>query len=130
MFSIRICGLYQPLRGKPLSTEFFKIIRVTSLSVIILAALTFFYREESFSQVCGSLFLYCIVTTLMFTSHLLVRIILAKARALGFNVRHVLIVGTEDLAQSVAEKICLHSEYGFKIIGFLTDQPEKVNSSR
>ena len=37
IFSIHICGLYQPLRGKPLSTEFFKIFKVTSLSVIILA---------------------------------------------------------------------------------------------
>jgi len=128
IFSTRIYGLYKPLRGKPISTELFKIIRVTSFSVIVLAALTFFYREESFSRFVAVYF-YAIVTTLMFTSHLLVRLMLAKARALGFNIRHVLIVGSEELAQSVAEKISLHSEYGFKIVGFLTDHLEKVNNS-
>ena len=62
VFSIRIYGLYQPLRGKPLSTEFSKIIKVTSFSVLLLAALTFFYREESFSRFVAVYF-YCIVTT-------------------------------------------------------------------
>jgi exopolysaccharide biosynthesis polyprenyl glycosylphosphotransferase len=105
--SIRICGLYQPLRGKALSTEFFKIFKVTSLSVIVLAAMTFFYREGSFSRFVAVYF-FSLVTILMSASHFLVR--------------------TGDLAQSVAEKICLHSEYGFSIVGFLTGHPEKVNS--
>jgi len=127
MSSIRICGLYQPLRGKPLSTEFFKIFKVTFLSVVILAAVTFFYREESFSRFVAVYF-FSLVTILMSASHLLVRIVLAKVRKLGFNIRHVLIAGTGHLAQSVAEKIYLHSEYGFSIVGFLTGHPEKVNS--
>ena len=126
MFSIRICGLYQPLRGKTISTEFFKIIQVTFLAIIILAALTFFYREESFSRFVA-IYFFAFVTVLMATSHLLVRIILAKIRSLGLNVRHILIAGTGDLAQSVADKISLHSEYGFNIVGFVTDDPKKVN---
>ena len=126
MFSIRICGLYQPLRGKPISTEFFKIIQGTSLAIIMLAALTFFYREESFSRFV-TIYFFVFVTASMATSHLLVRLILAKIRSLGINVRHILIAGTGDLAQSVANKICLHSEYGFNIVGFVTDDPKKVN---
>ena len=54
--SIRICGLYQPLRGKPLSTEFFKIFKVTFLAVVILAAITFFYRENYLKNFSISLF--------------------------------------------------------------------------
>ena len=125
--SIRICGLYQPLRGKPLSTEFFKIFKVTFFAVVILAAATFFYREESFSRFVA-IYFFILVTILMSVSHLLVRIVLAKVRKLGFNIRYVLIAGTGNLAQAVAEKICLHSEYGFSIVGFLTGHPEKVNS--
>ncbi len=126
MLSIRICRLYQPLRGKPLSTEIFKIIQVTSLSIITLAALTFFYREESFSRFVAVYF-FVFVTASMAASHLLVRLFLAKIRSLGLNVRHILIVGTGDLAQSVADKISLHSEYGFNIVGFVTDDPKKIN---
>ena len=29
IFSIRLCGLYQPLRGKPFTAEIYKIIKVT-----------------------------------------------------------------------------------------------------
>jgi len=127
MSIIRLCGLYQPQRGKPLSGKFFKVIQVTFLSILILAAITFFYREESFSRFVAVYF-FCFATILMVVSHLLIFIVLKKIRSLGFNVRYVLIVGTGDLAKSLAEKICLHSEYGFNIIGFLTADPEEINS--
>jgi len=127
MSCIRICGLYQPQRRIPLSQKIFKITKATSLSVLILAAITFFYREESFSRYVA-IYFFCLTTILMVVSHLLIHIVLKKIRSLGFNVRHVLIVGTGDLAQSVAEKISLHSEYGFNIIGFLTAHTEEINS--
>jgi len=127
MSSIRLCGLYQPQRGKLLSKYFFNVIKVTSISVLLLAAITFFYREGSFSRFVA-IYFFCLVTTLMVVSHLLVHLVLKKIRTLGFNVRYVLIVGTGVLAQSVVEKINLHSEYGFNIIGLLTSQPEELNN--
>ena len=127
MSSIRLCGLYEPQRGKLLSNYFFNVIKVTSISVLLLAAITFFYREGSFSRFVA-IYFFCLVTTLMVVSHLLVHLVLKKVRTLGFNVRYVLIVGTGVLAQSVVEKINLHSEYGFNIIGLLTSQPEELNN--
>ena len=127
MSSIRLCGLYQPQRGKLLGKYFFNVIKVTSISVLLLAAITFFYREGSFSRFVA-IYFFCLVTILMVVSHLLVHLVLKKIRALGFNVRYVLIVGTGVLAQSVVEKINLHSEYGFNIIGLLTSQPEELNN--
>jgi len=127
MFSIRICGLYQPQRRKHLSGKFFNIIKVTTVSFLILAAITFFYREGSFSRIVA-LYFFCLATILMIFSHLLVHIVLKKIRSLGFNVRHVLIAGTGNLALSVAEKISLHSEYGLNVIGFLTAHAEEINS--
>ncbi|MBT5986327.1 MAG: undecaprenyl-phosphate glucose phosphotransferase [Nitrospina sp.] len=127
MSSIRLCGLYQPQRGKLLNKYFFNVIKVTSISVLLLAAITFFYREGSFSRFVA-IYFFCLVTILMVVSHLLVHLVLKKIRTLGFNVRYVLIVGTGVLAQSVVEKINLHSEYGFNIIGLLTSQPEELNN--
>ena len=127
MSSIRLCGLYEPQRGKLLSNYFFNVIKVTSISVLLLAAITFFYREGSFSRFVA-IYFFCLVTILMVVSHLLVHLVLKKIRSLGFNVRYVLIVGTGVLAQSVVEKINLHSEYGFNIIGLLTSQPEELNN--
>ena len=127
MSSIRVCGLYQPQRGKSLSENFFNIIKVTSLSILVLAAVTFFYREGSFSRFVMVYFFF-LTTSLMAVSHLLVHIVLKKIRSHGFNVRHVLIAGTGDLAQSLSEKISLHSEYGFNIIGYLTAHTEEINN--
>ena len=127
MFNIRLCGLYKPLRGKPVSTEFYNIIKVAVLSILILTALTFFYREESFSRVAAAYF-GVLVTLLMIASHMLVRVILMEARKRGFNLRRILIVGSGDLGQVVAEKINLHPEFGMNIVGFLTRHPEKVDS--
>jgi len=127
MFNIWLCGLYKPLRGKPISTEFYNIIKVTVLSILILAASTFFYREESFSRFQAAYFC-ALVTFLMVVSHMLVRVILMEARKRGFNLRHLLIVGSGDLGQMVAEKINLHPEFGMNIVGFLTGDPEKIGS--
>jgi Undecaprenyl-phosphate glucose phosphotransferase len=125
LFSIRLCALYEPLRGKPFTIEIYKIIKVTFLSVIILSASTFFYREGSFSRFVAAYF-FIVVTFLMIFSHFLVRVILAEVRKRGFNLRHVLIVGSGELGQSLAERINQHPEFGLKIVGFLSSHPEKI----
>ncbi len=127
MFNVWLCGLYKPLRGKPISTEFYNIIKVTVLSILILTASTFFYREESFSRIQVAYF-WVLVTFLIIVSHMLVRVILMEARKRGFNLRHLLIIGSGDLGQMVAEKISLHPEFGMNIVGFLTGHPEKIGS--
>ena len=127
MSSIRICGLYQPKRGKPLREKIVNIVKVVSFSILILTGATFFYREWSFSRIVV-LYFFCLTNILMVVSHLLVYIVLRKIRSLGFNVRQVLIAGTGNLALSVAEKISLHPEYGFNLIGFLTAHTKEINS--
>ena len=46
-----VFGLYKPLRGKPITSEVSNLIKVISLSILLLTALTFFYREHSFSRI-------------------------------------------------------------------------------
>jgi Undecaprenyl-phosphate glucose phosphotransferase len=127
IFSIRLCGLYQPLRGKSFTVEIYKIIKVTLLSVIILSASTFFFREGSFSRFVAAYF-FILVTFSMIFSHLLVRTILSEARKRGFNLRHILIIGSGALGQSLAERINQHPEFGLKIVGFLSSHPEKIGT--
>ena len=62
-------------------------------------------------------------------SHFYLRRVLKYFREKGYNLRHVLIVGAGELAKKLAEKINLHPEIGFNIVGFLTDHPEKVGQS-
>ena len=122
-----VFGLYKPLRGKPITSEISNIIKVTSLSILLLTALTFFYREYSFSRIVVVYF-SVFASFLLVLSHILVRIVLVKVRQYGFNLRHILIIGSGDLGQAVAEKINLHPEFGMNVVGFITSHPEKLGS--
>lgn len=52
------------------------------------------------------------------------RIFLQHMRARGFNQRHILVVGTGRHAQGLVQKINHCRWMGFKIVGFIDDQPE------
>jgi len=128
LINIKICDLYQPLRGKSGAGEIFPILKVTSISVLILTAITFFYREFSYSRVVVVYF-WILATLFMVISHWLVRKILSLVRGRGWNLQKVLIVGAGELGQTVAEKLNLHPEIGFQVVGYLTGHAEKIGSS-
>ena len=56
----------------------------------------------------------------------IIREILRALRRRGYNLRHILIVGTDRLAREVAQKINRHLEFGLNIVGFLGRKPEQV----
>ena len=121
-------GLYKPMRGKSQIYEFTNILKATSYSVIILTAVTFFYREYSYSRIVVALFWFLSILTISL-SRFYLRKSLKYFREKGYNLRYILIVGAGDLAKKLAEKINLHPEIGFNIVGFLTDHSEKVGQS-
>jgi Undecaprenyl-phosphate glucose phosphotransferase len=126
--NIKIFGLYQPLRGKPGSSEIFLIIKVTSFSVLILSAVTFFFRDFSYSRIV-MVYFWGIATFLIIVSHWLVRKFIVLVRGKGWNLQRVLVVGAGELGQTVVEKINLHPEIGFQVVGFLTRHSGKIGKS-
>ena len=127
LFNFKVVGLYQPLRGKSLWVDYYNIIKANTISVLILSALLFFYSEDSYSRIAVGIF-WLIATFSMVVSHMLVRNILKVLRLRGKNLRYVLIAGDGVLGREVAERIDLHPEMGFKIVGFLTTQEGKVGT--
>ncbi len=126
--SIKFFGLYRPLRGKSGFNEFFLIFKVTSFSILILTAITFFVREFSYSRIVMIYFLIS-STFLIVISHWLVRKIWVLVRGKGWNLQRVLVVGAGKLGQLVVEKLNQHPEIGFQVIGFLTRHPGKIGKS-
>lgn len=128
LFNIKICGLYEPLGGKSYLIEYYNIGKVTFISVLMLAAVSFFYRGASYSRMVVLIF-WVLVTLMMIFSHMVVRRGLMIMRRKGLNLSNVLIIGAGQLGQMVAEKIDLHPEVGFHVAGFLSDHPSKVDSA-
>ncbi len=125
LFNFKMVGLYQPLRGKSLWVDYYNIIKANTISVLILSALLFFYREESYSRIVVGIF-WMMATFLLVASHMIIRNFLSLLRRRGKNLRYVLIAGAGDLGREVAERIDLHPEMGFKIVGFLSTHSNKV----
>ncbi len=129
LVSFKISGLYQPLRGKPLRNDIFNILKGTTIATIVFLAILFFYRQQSFSRVVIVLFYFQISLGLILT-HLTLRKMLMFFRRRGKNLRNVLIVGTGELAQSLAKKFEVFPEMGFNIVGHITDQPGEIGQTK
>ena len=126
-------GLYQPRRGKSKIDEFFLVLSSIILCIMILMGCAFLYRGFSYSRSIALIF-FIIDLFFVISFRSVIRIILQKLRAHGFNIRRVLILGAGHIGIELAEKISSNPGLGFKLIGFLDDDPEKankgINSSR
>jgi Undecaprenyl-phosphate glucose phosphotransferase len=126
----RGAGLYDPMRGLPGSSERRRIVRASSLAMLVFTAVSFVFFEKVYSlSRLMLLYFYVIATVAVVVERTTVREILREARRLGYNLRHVLIVGDGELARGVAERMARHPELGLKVRGFLADDPARVGSA-
>jgi Undecaprenyl-phosphate glucose phosphotransferase len=126
-------GLYQVKRGRSRIDEFFAIL----FSVLIAAALTLgftlylrvyhFYQPEvaplwEYSQGVIAIFVALDILALNAARGAL-RGYLQRMWAAGYNVKRVLVAGAGELGQTVAETILAHRELGYRVVGFVDDDP-------
>ncbi|HWP81546.1 MAG TPA: undecaprenyl-phosphate glucose phosphotransferase [Bacteroidota bacterium] len=122
LFKMR--GMYQPRRNVYFSDEFFAIVRVVFIGMLLVMAAAFFYREFSYSRlVFGMLGVFGIV----FIS--LGRFGAMKFEqwwyASGRDTKHVVIVGVNETARRVYENIADHPSLGYEVIGYFSPGSSK-----
>jgi Undecaprenyl-phosphate glucose phosphotransferase len=113
-------GLYEPRRTESLLTEAWAITRATAAGVVLLIAVTFFARSYYYSR--GVVAAFSVLSPLLvigFRSGL--RLGLRGLRRRGFNLRHVLVVGSGRLAEEVIGRIHAHPEAGLRVVGVLAE---------
>ncbi len=126
-FVFRRFGLYRPMRGTSRIREILRVIRANSLSVVLLLAATYLFREKSvpFSRLVFVIF-WVLSTLATIGSRSLVRGFLRSMRKKGFNIRYALIVGNGSLAAVVANRMLGHPEYGIELAGCLARHSNEV----
>ena len=128
--ALRWFGLYHVTRGTQAMNEAIRVAQASTLSVLVFMSVAFLFWEKDYSFSRGVFFYFWVLAVLMLVAERLVlRQVLAAFRARGYNLRHVLIVGSGDLAQTVASKIAEHPGLGFTIRGFLGERPEEIGRS-
>lgn len=126
--SMWVGGLYIQMRSDSRFHEYFRIFKTATISIILMLALAFFYREYTFSRIVMVLFWGFSIIGLI-TSHSIVRGALRSFRSRGYNLRYVLIIGAGELGQTLAAKFTEHAESGLKVVGLLGDNEDEVGGN-
>jgi len=121
-------GLYRPRRISSRLAEVRDIAQACTLAVLILVALTFFFKQFEFSRLA---ILYFWVFSILSVSLVRgsFREIVRFMRRRGYNLRHILIVGEGALVRKVIERIRVRPELGLRIVGLLVGDPKMVGGS-
>lgn len=120
--------LYRPRRVSSHLREAGEISKASTLATLILMVTAYFLKETDFSRVVFVYF-WGLSTIGLILARLIFRELLRVARRRGYNLRHLLILGTEHLGLALRQQIGQHPELGLHIVGFLTRYPHEIGQT-
>jgi Undecaprenyl-phosphate glucose phosphotransferase len=110
--------LHDSFRHKSLLSEIGKIIQANTVGIVFIFLLVFFLKEVHISRMVVLLF-GIINTAFSSLFRFSLRKILRKMRAKGFNLKHLLIVGWNEVSAEFYDKITSNHSLGYEIVGYL-----------
>lgn len=116
----RARGLYRPWRAGTLWRELAAVVTANATGLVALVALSFFVRSYFYSRAVLALF-FALSCVFLVGFRLVLRGLLRAARRRGFNLRHVLVAGSGELAGHVIDRMHAHPEAGLRVFGLLGD---------
>lgn len=117
-------GAYDVRRGRPLFDDIYGVINATTTAIMLLIVFVFFYRRLFYSRI---IFIYAglLIILLLSIARIIRQLILARLRQAGQGVDHVLIIGAGEVGRTVMRNLIAQPELGYRVIGFLDDDPIK-----
>ncbi len=117
-------GLYEPQRTRSFNSEVISIIKANFVGLLLLIALLYVFDLDDYSRIMLALF---VITSITFsiTERLIIKQSLKAIRSMGYNIKHVLVIGAGSLGEKFAQRIKENPSIGYKIMGFLDDNIEK-----
>lgn len=111
-------GLYQPKRKETLFKEVMEIFQSNGIAIVFLMVALFFFKIVDFSR--GQLVIFFVTNiTLMILERLAIRLILRHFRSQGFNLRHCLIIGANEIGDDFINRVEKNKHWGYQIDGIL-----------
>ena len=101
-----------------------KIFIISFYGIVILGAIIFLFQKKYFSRTF--IISFVLLSSLsLFTMKTIIYIIFSKLKNLGFNLRHIIIVGTGKETKTLVRMIENHKKWGLNILGFLKIKEEE-----
>ena len=116
----RWCGLYRSRRLGSREKDFFDTSKAVVLSTACLAFGAFLFHFVMVTPRFLVLF-WALGTIAIFVSRVVLRESLYHVRRRGYNLRHLLIIGTNSRAINFARRIVAAPERGYHLLGFVDD---------
>ena len=111
-------GVYVPQRYRRIRYELFAIVYVNALCMLLMVAWFYIWRIHDVSRTM-MVFFYCLSSLMICSKHLVVRIVMRGVRSMGFNQRHVILVGDGYLARQYVANVRKNAQMGFCINGYI-----------
>jgi len=104
-----------------LSEDLNRFVTSTLYHLVLVMGIVYFFKlyEVSRSQM---IFTYLLFFALIIIERSLIFSALDYLRRRGFNIKHILIIGDEEIAKRVKKVFHSHPEYGYNFIGNITGQ--------
>ncbi len=116
--------MYGSYRFKDTTNEAINIFLINGVLISILTTFLFVFKINEFSRLV--LFLYWLISSfLVITKRAVVRSILKKFRKLGYNQKHVIIMGNGKLALKYTNDIKRNPQVGVTIDGYISAVQKK-----
>lgn len=126
-------GLYKSWYAQSRFDEFVTILKTVSIGVLLLFLLTFDTRTDLQSppSVSRIIIISYWFMLLFFTSseRILLRTIQRKLLEMGFGRRKTLIIGWNEKAQELYDKINQYRALGYDVVGFISPSKKDVNAN-
>ena len=118
-------NLYRPRRTERFFLELSDLLKVQTLTLVLLVTLIYLLRRFEFSRLTFAYFWMMGLLGLI-SARFISRKTLKRFRRKGYNQRFGLIAGTGKLGRKILERIETHPELGIQVVGFLTYRREDL----
>ncbi len=127
LIAFRFSRVYPYRAGRNVLEESWRIATAATAGVVVIIVLSLAIQQTLFSRL---LFLYSAlaITVLLSLSRIAIYLARQYLRAFDIGVRRVLLVGAGDIGRSVMRTVAARPDYGYRLVGFLDDNPAKRNT--
>ena len=115
-----VLGLYGGGRLRRKREEGLRIVLVNGIGTLSFMAMCYVLRVVDFSRLMLALF-WLISSTVVVLKRLSVRGVLSYYRRRGYNLKHVVIIGSGQLAYQYAQDIAQNPQLGYSVMGYIGD---------
>lgn len=124
MFAFRADGLYEARRGRSWLDEMYRVGNGVTTAIFILWAITFATRPLVYSRLMFG-YTAILIAVLLGLARFAQRLVAARLRARGLYLDRALIVGVGEVGRAVMRTIVARPDLGYRVVGFVDDDPEK-----